>query len=400
MRPLTAVSRRNADRSAARNVTFATEVAEAVSLAREMRVFSVEGAVRDSVAVYADSVTAPYRNMRFLQFFTPALYQFLALLLACAGLGALYLLDPSGGAGFASIGVVALILVRSLSYGQQLQSVHHHLNEVAPYVREVAAEHRRYLDAEERWGDAPLEAIGRVELDRVVYAYEPGRPVLHGIDLTVEPGETLGIVGPSGGGKSTVSQLVLGLRRPTSGTVRVGGRDLHGFRRGDFYRRVAFVPQDSTVFDGTVHDNIQFFRQGFDRADVERAAKRAHLHDEIQALPQGYDTPVSDSRGALSGGQRQRLFIARALLGAPELLVLDEPTSALDLKSDALVQETLESLRGQVTMVIIAHRLSTLRFCDRLVVIRGGRIEASGDARALESDSAFYREAVELSELA
>jgi ABC-type multidrug transport system fused ATPase/permease subunit len=181
--------------------------------------------------------------------------------------------------------------------------------------------------------------------------------------------------------------------------VLVNGRDAAEFSLESWARLVAFVPQEPRLLKASVTENIRFFRDWVTDEDVLRAAKQAHIHDEVLSWPNGYDTIVSDRVEAVSGGQRQRLCIARALAGRPDFLVLDEPTSGLDGRSESLIQESLSDLKGDVTMVIVAHRLSTLTLCDRIMVLRDGRLEAFDTAESLERSNAFFREAVRLAKL-
>ena len=192
-------------------------------------------------------------------------------------------------------------------------------------------------------------------------------------------------------------QLLLRLRDPTLGRILADGTDVRELALDSWYDRVAFVPQDAHLFAGTVADNIRFFRDGIDQAAVQRAAKLAHLHDTIVSWPLGYDTPVGERGGQLSGGQRQRLCIARALVGDPDVVVFDEPTSALDVKSESLMRDTMAGLAPQKTVVVIAHRLSTLTICDRIMVILGGELQGFDTSERLEAENRFYQEVLELS---
>jgi ABC-type multidrug transport system fused ATPase/permease subunit len=198
------------------------------------------------------------------------------------------------------------------------------------------------------------------------------------------------VVGPSGSGKSTLAQLLLRLREPTSGEVDVDGVDARSFTESSWRRHVALVPQQAHLLHGTVAENIAFLRPWVDDAAIERAARDAGIHDEILALPAGYQTSVGASTRDLSGGQVQRISIARALAGSPSVLVLDEPTSALDVHSEAIVQDTMESLRHRMLVVIVAHRLSTLSICDQLVVLRDGVVEAFGPPSEVMASSPFF----------
>ena len=220
---------------------------------------------------------------------------------------------------------------------------------------------------------------------------------LEGVSLTIGAGETVGVIGPSGAGKSTLVQLLLGVRDPTTGSVTVGGVDLTDVDRSWWTRRVAYVAQDALLFTGTVAENIRFLRDDIDDDALRRAAEQAHVLAEIEALPESFGTHLGERASQLSGGQRQRLSIARALVGRPELLILDEPTSALDVRSESLIRQTIADLHGETTVVIIAHRMSTLEMCDRLLVVEDGRLVAAGTPRELREGNEFYRQALELS---
>jgi ATP-binding cassette subfamily B protein len=223
--------------------------------------------------------------------------------------------------------------------------------------------------------------------------------VLHDVSATIRAGSVVGIVGPSGSGKSTLVQLLLGLRQPTRGQVLSRGRPIDGLSRATWARKVTFVPQSSHLITGSVADNIRFMRVDVSDHAVEAAARLAHLHDEICEMAGGYQHELGGSAGTLSGGQVQRLSIARALIEHPDVLILDEPTSSLDVRSESLIRQTLSSLRSQMTIIVIAHRMSTLEICDEIMVIQAGRVVAQGPPASLEVSNEFYREALELSGL-
>jgi ABC-type multidrug transport system fused ATPase/permease subunit len=159
---------------------------------------------------------------------------------------------------------------------------------------------------------------------------------------------------------------------------------------------VAYVPQTSQLVYGTVADNIRFYREGLSDEAVEAAARRAHIHDDVVSWPEGYQTVVGQRASAVSGGQRQRLCLARALVADPDVLILDEPTSALDVKSEQLVQDSLEELKAELVLVLVAHRLSTLSVCDRVMVVVGGRVQALETPEVLMEGNDFYREVTEI----
>jgi ABC-type multidrug transport system fused ATPase/permease subunit len=395
MRPLRGAVRSRSRATADADVQFATSISEVTTIAQEIKIFHAGERVRDRVSRHIRAQRDAMRRTRFLVQLVPGLYQGTALFFVVVALGVVYAV---GFSRLSTLGAVVLILLRSLSFGQNIQTSYHNLNEGAPYLETLLSEQRRYEENAVDGGDQPVGRVGVITFDDVGFAYQPGRPVLHDLSFEAQRGEIIGIVGPSGAGKSTLVQLLLRLRQPTTGRVLADGRDLQGLALTGWYQRVSFVPQEPRLFSGSVGDNIRFFRDVTAR-DIVRAAKLANIHDEIRSWSRGYATPVGEHGGELSLGQRQRLCIARSLVGDPDVLVLDEPTSSLDPRSEALVREALVTLTPRVTVFIIAHRLSTLDTCDRIMVLQDGRLQGFDEPRHLEHSSPFYREALRLSGL-
>jgi ATP-binding cassette subfamily B protein len=235
-------------------------------------------------------------------------------------------------------------------------------------------------------------AGGSVAFEDVHFAYpsRPGRETLTGLGFTVSPGETVAIVGPSGAGKSTIFSLVLRFYDPLSGRVLLDGTDVRTIDPVALRQQIAIVPQDVTVFSGTIHDNIAFGRPGASRADVEAAARAAQAEEFISRLERGYDTEVGERGVTLSGGQRQRIAIARAILKNAPVLLLDEATSALDAESETLVQKALDGLMRDRTTIVIAHRLATVLKADRILVMDQGRIVEEGSHDSLIRQNGLY----------
>lgn len=223
-----------------------------------------------------------------------------------------------------------------------------------------------------------LPADGTLRFEQVSLRYNQQTPVLDGIDLEIRAGESVAIVGPSGGGKSTLLSLLMRFRDPDSGCVKIGGTDLRRLRQSALRASMGAVFQESYVLDLSIRDNIRLGCLSATDAEVERAARDAELHDRIMSLPEGYDTLAGERGGIFSGGQRQRLAIARALLSAPKILLLDEPTAALDPETEANIQETLRRIGKGRTVISVTHRLSWAVHCDRVLVIEKGRLVEQG----------------------
>jgi ATP-binding cassette subfamily B protein len=228
--------------------------------------------------------------------------------------------------------------------------------------------------------DRPRIAIkdGKVEFKKVGFGYRDGEPVLTDLSLVAEPGTTTALVGPSGGGKSTILNLILRLYEAQSGKILIDGRDISTASRKSLRQQIAYVGQDVFLFRGTVRENIAFGRVGASEAEIMAAAKAAHAHDFIMSFPDGYDTPVGEHGAQLSGGQRQRVAVARALIKDARLILLDEATASLDSESERAVQDAIARLTEGRTTLVIAHRLHTVAHADRIYVIESGSVVESG----------------------
>ncbi len=246
-------------------------------------------------------------------------------------------------------------------------------------------------DAENAKALGPFARAVRFENVHFAYPSAPDRPVLQGLDFELKAGEVLAVVGPSGAGKTTLVNLLPRFHDPVSGRVLVDGHDLREVTLGSLRAQIGIVAQDTVLFDDTVRNNIRYGRRDASNQQVEEAARNAFADEFIQTLPQGYETLVGERGAKLSGGQRQRLSIARALLKDPPILILDEATSHLDTQSEMLVQQALANLMRNRTVIVIAHRLATVRRADRILVVENGKLHEQGTHEELLARNGLYR---------
>lgn len=368
-RPVLIAGRRSGDRHTRTQRDYGTLVAERLEMSNEVVAFGVGETAAASVDQQIVLVSHRLQRLRFLNRMSSVAYRVGALALVLVMLG---LVTTAESSDFAALSGAMLMLLRSVSYGQAMQTGYQSLNEAVPAIRQLAAERDRLTSDRVDAGTRQPASFGTVALSAVTFAYPGEAPTLRRVDLAIEPGDFVAVVGPSGSGKSTIMALLLGLRHPTEGAVELDGVDVRTIDRDWWHRHVAFVPQESRLQSGTVRDAIRFFRPWVGDADIERAATLARIADEIEAWPHGYDTEVGQSGDRLSGGQRQRVALARALAGRPHLLLLDEPTSALDPTSEVLIREALDSIRGETTIVAIAHRPETVRNASRIIRVEAG----------------------------
>jgi ABC-type multidrug transport system fused ATPase/permease subunit len=241
-------------------------------------------------------------------------------------------------------------------------------------------------------GLEPESLAGEIEFDHIAFGYDPAHPILTDLTLKIKSGQFVGIVGPTGSGKSTFVSLIPRFYDAQSGTVRVDGNDVRKYKLKYLRDQIGYVLQDTVLFRGTILENIAFGRPDATKDEIIAAAKLANAHDFISAMPLGYDTLVGDRGSTLSGGQRQRIGIARVMVRNSPILLLDEPTAALDSESEKLVIDALEKLMKGKTVIAIAHRLSTIRDADQIVVIKGGVVAESGTHDELMTRNGLYAE--------
>ena len=285
-------------------------------------------------------------------------------------------------AGIMTVGALTIFLAYLAKFFQPVRDLAQMTNTIAQVA--VAFERVRAVsDADKVIPEHPAAKDpppfrGEIAFEHVAFGYDPAVPVLHEITFTISPGQMVGIVGPTGGGKSTVVSLIPRFRDPDAGRITIDGVDIRDYKLRGLRGQIGFVLQDTVLLRGTVRDNIAFGRPEATDDEIIEPAKLANAHEFITRMPQGYDSLVSERGTTLSGGQRQRIGIARALIRENPILILDEPTAALDAESEQLVVEALERLMTGRTVITIAHRLSTLRNADKIVVIQEGVVTEEG----------------------
>jgi ATP-binding cassette subfamily B protein len=393
LRPIGRITKQRSRRFVRKNSEFTEQMSQWSSLAMDLQVYGVQDVEVDRLLRQNRSISRYMAQSRFMNRAGSFLYKDVALLFLVGAVGALHLVS---GVNLSAVGAVVLLIVRALSYAQGANSAMQSVHESSPNLESLLERVASLEASTEPPGHRPLDELTTVTFDRVGYDYEPGRPGIEDVTFQLAAGDAIGIIGPSGGGKSTLVQVLLRLRPPTRGEVRVSDIPYQEIAPASWHHLVALVPQEPRLFQGTVADNIAFLRSDVSREDIERAAADAHVRDDILRLPQGFDTELGPRGAGLSGGQKQRVAIARALAGRPQLLVLDEPTSALDVRSEQLLQETIHDLKGRVTLVIVAHRLTTLGSCDRVIAMRDGHVEMIGTLEEALGHLAFDEDLLDL----
>jgi ATP-binding cassette, subfamily B, bacterial len=369
MRPWTRRSRHVGEREAQRAQVVAAQFADIVATVRPITLFDVGRPVAERFDTASLEQIALYRTSRFLGGASPAVFQ---ALVACAAAAGLLMLSGRPVDNVAAFSSVALLSLRAVSQGQLAQQAVQTLGAQQGFISQLLATEAELTAAPATFGVQPTPAVDELALSAATLRHDE-RFTLGPIDLVIKRHEFVGIVGQSGAGKSTIVDLLARLRQPSTGSLHVNGGAAAVYSAASWAQRVACVPQEPVLLAGTVADNIRWFRDIDDQRLLE-SAQLANIADEIEAWPDGLDTQVGHGGTQLSVGQRQRVCLARALAGRPDVLLLDEATSALDAASEDRIRRALDALKGAITMVIVAHRPSTLSLCDRIVRLDDGTI--------------------------
>jgi ABC-type multidrug transport system fused ATPase/permease subunit len=298
------------------------------------------------------------------------------------------------GFNFVSFAATVYLVQKMFSFIELSQGNIQRLSEIIPYFQSVLDYRTEtFKNLEVSNGHLPFSFKDNLAFEKVNFSYETRSGVISGLSFVVKRGEMVGIVGSSGAGKTTVADLLLRLFRPSSGKITIDGKNTEELRIADWRKKIGYVSQDVFLLNDTIENNIRFFDSGVTEKDIKKAAELANADDFIEKLPDGLSTVIGERGVKLSVGQRQRIALARVLARNPEILLLDEATSALDNESELLVQKAIEDLKGKITVIAIAHRLSTVMNSDRLLVLDNGKIVEEGAPKELlkDKDSHFYK---------
>lgn len=363
-------------------------VSEHLSGMKTVKAFGVEESAAQRGSKFFSDLMKYTVNIDMLRVIAVAMVPPLAVIYVAIVFGLAFRFDV---VAVAALPTIVYLIYRIFSYAQQLMDSLQMINGSLPYLSNVLAyQEQAQGRVETERGGKPFALAKQMQFDKVRFAYEGGKDVLRDITFTIPRGEMMGIIGPSGAGKTTTVDLMLRLLEPTSGMITLDGVDSRTIGLSDWRHKVAYVSQDFFLLHDTIRNNIKFYDNSITDADVVEAVHLAHLDTFVSERPEGLDALVGERGIELSAGQRQRLVIARALARKPEVLILDEATSALDAESEAHIQRMLQELKGKITIVIIAHRLSTIMHTDRLIVLEGGAIVETGAPEALLADKKSY----------
>lgn len=334
----------------------------------ETRVFGVTRQVEQIALGGAREAADSWRRGRSLRLGTPIVFRDVVLLLGFLCIGVVTLVAPAQAG---DIAITALLLVRGLAYLQQVLSNRQSVQAMAVFGEQIDKTLRELQPDHAIWGDTPLQEIWSVRVDDISHTYDGDEPTFTHVSFEVRKGEFAAILGPSGGGKTTLLKVLMRTMEPASGKLMINDRPVSSYRRDDWYASVAYLSQEVRLVPGTIADNIRFYREASE-GQVRAAAHAAAL--DLGAFARGLETPVELEGLNLSGGQRQRIGLARCLLLHPQMLVLDEPTSALDADTEESIMKTISDLRSEMIIIMVTHRPSTMAFTDSRYRMDTGRL--------------------------
>lgn len=363
-------------------------ISESIVGAKMIKITSVEGKIADRGKEYFEELRKTRLKSIFYEqllstFFEPLGFLFIAILFVFS--------YKSPGFNIAAFTVIVYLIQRMLSFVQSIQGQVYSLNSQVLYLKIIADYRQAAINNKEVDEESGNFIFNKsLEFRHIKFAYHPRSEVLKDINFSIKNGEVTGVIGPSGAGKTTIVDLILRLFTPEAGEILLDGKNIYGIGLKEWKKNIGYVPQDNFFINDTIENNIRFYDESISENDVIEASKIANIYDTIQGMPDKFKTLVGERGIQLSGGQRQRIAMARALVRKPKILILDEATSALDNESEALIQKAITSLRGKTTIIIVAHRLSTVMNSDHIVALKDGIIIEEGTPNELLQNEKSY----------
>lgn len=392
VRPLLRRARHIGEKAATTEKLFAQFLSEHIIGMKSIKAAGAERIALTDGFAHIHLLRALSIRQTFVQSFSSSLFQPAGIILIVILFSLTY---NTPGFSIISFGAALYLIQKIFTYLESGQNALLSMSQMLPYAQNVAVFKENLSKHHEQivQGKKAFVFNDSLAFEQVSFSYTRSQAVLADVSFALAQGETIGLIGPSGAGKTSVADIILRLFRPTKGSLLLDGVSADEIGMEEWRQRVGYVAQDVFLFNGTIEDNIRFYRSELSQKDIMEAAKQANIYEFIMKLPEGFGTMTGDRGVMLSGGQRQRIALARALVGKPALLILDEATSALDSESEKLIQESIRALHGSVTVFVIAHRLSTVERADRLFVLDHGKIVEQGTPQELlaRPDSYFAR---------
>jgi ABC-type multidrug transport system fused ATPase/permease subunit len=370
------------------NRSLAHFVAEHVAGMKALKAMAVEDEVEKGGESYFERVRAFNVGILSLRTIIGMTIQFAGILFIAAVFTIMY---KSPGFSVAAFAVIVYAINQIFSQVQTGQSQLHGFGSMTPYLmRILSTRDEAEGNKEQSNGNKTFEIERLISFRNISFSYPNRSETLSGVSFDIHKGEIIALIGQSGAGKTTIADILLRLVDPTSGSIVVDGMDVQDISLHEWRSHIGYVPQDSILLNDTIERNITFYDDAISHEDAVQAAKAANIHDFIESLPQKYQTIIGDRGILISGGQRQRIALARALARKPELLVLDEATSSLDSESENAIKKSVEDLRGKTSIMVIAHRMSSISSADRIVVLEAGRVVETGAPDELRAKPGSY----------
>lgn len=396
-KPLVQKTRVLAEATSKNEKLFSQHLMEHLGGLKNIKIYGKESAVYDTGKVFLVRLQDAYARSALVHSLGTVLIQPFSFLFMLAMFALSY---ATGSFNLAAFAATLYLIQKIFTYVQSGQASLHSINELVPFAANIL-EFKDKLQEEHEESvqkGKPFSFSRSVDIRDLSFEYKNGAPVLTNVSLSIPRGQMVALIGPSGAGKSSVADLILRLFTPTEGTLSVDSIPAGEIDLADWRSKVRYVTQESFVRNVSVRENIRFYRPELTDEDIIRAAKQANIYEVIMKLSDGFATILGDRGVLLSGGQRQRVMLARALAGVPELLVLDEATSALDTESERLIHESIRALRGTVTVLVIAHRLTTIKDADHIYVLENGRVIEEGiPSEMLANPESYFARHIALS---